>query len=254
MSRKFTRRQIVNGVLLGGAATGIALATRRYPGEINSIHDVTDAMSYGLHDLMLSGQPRVREFTRNDLVLDFPTSGVTAPRDERYQLMRENGFTDYRLSLEGLVDNPLSLSLAELRALPAQSQITMHTCDEGWSAIGEWKGVPLAYLLSRAGVQEQARYVVFHCMDTQFNDKPYYESIDLFAASHPQTLLAYDLNGEPMPQKNGAPLRLRIETQIGYKHAKFVERVEVVDSLLAIGDGRGGWWEDYDNAIWYAGQ
>jgi len=253
VAAKFTRRQIVNGVLLGGAAVSVALATRRYPGEIKSIHDITDALNYGLHDLMLSGQPRVREFTRNDLVLDFPTSGVTAPRDERYQSMRENNFADYRLLVDGLVDNPMSLSLDELRALPAQSQITMHTCDEGWSAIGEWKGVPLAQLLSRAGVQDSARYVVFHCMDTQFNDKPYYESIDLFAASHPQTLLAYDLNGEPVPQKNGAPLRLRIETQIGYKHAKFVERVELVDNLLTIGDGRGGWWEDYDNAIWYAG-
>lgn len=253
MNKKLTRRQIVNGLLLGGASLGVGLAVNRYPVPIKSIHNISDALNYSLHDLLISSQPLVREFTRNDLVLDFPTSGVISPRDERYQLMREANFADYRLRVDGLVENPQDYSLTQLRELPAQSQITMHTCDEGWSAIGEWVGVSLSLLLSRAKLQDSARYVVFHCMDTQFNDKPYYESIDLLAATHPQTILAYDLNGEALPQKNGAPLRLRIETQIGYKHAKFVERVEVVSSLAAIGDGRGGWWEDYDNAVWYAG-
>mgnify|MGYP000014381368 FL=1 len=253
MAMKLTRRQILNGLLIGGVGTGIGLSINRYPVPIKSIHNITDAVNYSLHDLLLSGQPLAREFSRNDVVLDFPTSGVTAPRDERYQLMREASFADYRLRIDGLVDNPASYSLTELRNLPAQSQITLHTCDEGWSAIGEWRGVSLSMLLSQAGLQDTARYVVFHCMDTQFNERPYYESLDLLAATHPQTMLAYDLNGEPLPQKNGAPLRLRIETQIGYKHTKFVERVEVVDSLAGIGNGRGGWWEDYDNAVWYAG-
>ena len=184
---------------------------------------------------------------------DFPTSGITSPRDERYQRLKANGFADWRFTVDGLVDNPLSYSLLQLQRLPAQTQITMHTCDEGWSAIGEWTGVKLSELMQRAGVQAGARYAVFHCMDTQYNDVPYYESIDLFAASHPQTILAYGLNGNLVPEKNGAPLRLRIETQIGYKHAKYVERVEFVDSLAHIGEGRGGWWEDVDQAIWYAG-
>ena len=253
MTRRFTRRQLIHAGLAGTAVAGVALATSRYPVPVRNLYDVADALNYNLHDLLLRGQPLVREFAQADIVHDFPTSGVTAPRDERYQRMKADDFSDWRLSVDGLVERPLNLSLAELQQLPAQSQITMHTCDEGWSAIGEWTGVRLSELLSRAGVQANARYVVFHCMDTQYNDVPYYESIDLFAASHPQTILAYGLNGRPVPEKNGAPLRLRIETQIGYKHAKFVERVELVESLLHIGAGRGGWWEDVDEAIWYAG-
>jgi len=253
MSVKLSRRMVIQGALLGGALGGLGLAVNRYPARIRNLYDVADALNYSVHDLLLSGQPLVREYSQSQIVMDFPTSGVTAPRDERYQLLKETGFEDWGLTVDGLVDNPQRLSLAELRALPAQTQVTLHTCDEGWSAIGAWTGVPLTTLLNRAGLRPGARYVVFHCMDTQYNQLPYYESIDLFAASHPQTILAYALNGGPLPEKNGAPLRLRIETQIGYKHAKFVERVEVVDSLRQIGEGRGGWWEDWNGAVWYAG-
>ncbi len=254
MPRKFSRRALIgSGLAAGGALAGIALAVNRFPGSVRNPYDIADALNYSVHDRLRSGRPLVREFSRADVSLDFPTSGVTSPKDERYQLFKENGFVDWRLALDGLVDNPLHLTLAELRTLPSQTQTTMHTCDEGWSAIGAWTGVPLAFLLARAGVKPGARFVVFHCMDTQYNKLPYYESIDLFAANHPQTILAYGLNGESLPEKNGAPLRLRIETQIGYKHAKFVERVEVVDSLKSIGSGRGGWWEDWDGAVRYAG-
>ncbi|MEQ8953273.1 MAG: molybdopterin-dependent oxidoreductase [Gammaproteobacteria bacterium] len=253
MTGKLTRRQLVHGIIAAGGLGGIALAARRFPGPIEGLYDITDAINYSLHDLLLRGQPPVRVYSRDTVALDFPTSGVTSPRDERYQQMKAGGFADYRLTVDGLVDNPYQLSLAELKAMPVHSQVTMHTCDEGWSAIGEWSGVNLAMLLSRAVVRPEAKYVVFHCMDTQRNNAPYYESIDLFAASHPQTMLAYGLNGSDLPEKNGAPLRLRIETQIGYKHAKFVERVELVDSLARIGEGRGGWWEDWDRAVWYAG-
>ncbi|MEZ5490222.1 MAG: molybdopterin-dependent oxidoreductase [Gammaproteobacteria bacterium] len=253
MPVKIKRRAVIRSALIGGAAGGVALATYRYPGSIRNVYDIADAMNYGVHDLLLRGQPRVREFSRADVALDFPTSGVTSPGDDRYHRVKENGFADWSFTLDGLVDNPLNLSLADLKALPAQTQITLHTCDEGWSAIGAWTGVPLASLLAMAGIREGARYVVFHCMDTQYNQLPYYESIDLLAATHPQTILAYGLNGEALPEKNGAPLRLRIETQIGYKHAKFVERVEVVNSLESIGAGRGGWWEDWNGAVWYAG-
>ncbi len=253
MARKYSRRTLLHGALTGAALGGVGLAVSRFPGPVRNLHDIADALNYSVHDLLLAKQPRVREFSRAAVALDFPTSGVTSPRDERYRLFKENGFRDWRFTLDGLVENPLRLSLEELRALPARTQVTLHTCDEGWSAIGAWTGVPLADLLLRAGVRPGARYVVFHCMDTQYNQLPYYESIDLFAAGHPQTLLAYGLNGEELPEKNGAPLRLRIETQIGYKHAKFVERVEVVDSLKPIGEGRGGWWEDWNGAVWYAG-
>ena len=237
MSGKFSRRTLIRAGLAGGALGGIALAVNRFPSPVRNLDDIADALNYSVHDRLLSGQPLVREYSRADVSLDFPTSGVTSPKDERYQLFKEHGFVDWRLTLDGLVDNPLNLSLAELRALPAQTQTTMHTCDEGWSAIGAWTGVSLAFLLERAGVRPGARFVVFHCMDTQYNKVPYYESLDLFAARHPQTILAYGLNGESLPEKNGAPLRLRIETQIGYKHAKFVERVEVVDSVQPFGEG-----------------
>jgi len=153
------------------------------------------------------------------------------------------------------VSRPLSLSLDELRRLASRTQITMHCCDEGWSAIGQWAGVPLGLLLSLAGLTSGARYVVFHCFDKKEADGTnYYESLDLVDAYHPQTILAYDMNGKPMPVSYGAPLRLRVETQIGYKNAKFIDRIEVVDSLNRLGRGKGGWWEDFDNAPWYAGQ
>ncbi|NKB32776.1 MAG: molybdopterin-dependent oxidoreductase [Pseudomonadales bacterium] len=229
------------------------MAAAKYPSPIRNIYDLADAINYGLHDLLLSGQPLVREYDRANVAQIFPTSGVTSPRDERYQRMLANNFEDWTLKIEGLVDNPMELSLSELRAMNSQTQVTLHTCDEGWSAIGEWTGVPLWQLLQLVGVQPGAKYVIFHCMDTQGDGNLYYESIDLFAASHPQTILAYGLNGNPVPEPNGAPLRLRIETQIGYKHAKFVERVEVTDTLAHVGAGRGGWWEDIDNAVWYAG-
>ncbi len=254
MSPKLNRRQLLHGAIVGGMALGVGLSVRRFPAPVDDLYDVVDALNYSLHDLLLRGQPLVREYSRADVALNFPTSGVTSPRDDRYQGMKENGFADYVFTLDGMVNNPLRLSLAELKALPSQTQVTLHTCDEGWSAVGAWTGVRLSQLLAQAVVQTDAKYLVFHCMDTQRNNVPYYESIDLFAAAHPQTILAYGLNGEDLPEQNGAPLRLRIETQIGYKHAKFVERVEVVNSLANIGEGRGGWWEDVDDAIWYAGQ
>lgn len=253
MSKKISRRSIIQGAIAGSALGGVALASRNFVGPIESIYDVTDAVNYSLHNLLLRGQPLVREYDRADAALDFPTSGTTSPRDQRYQQLKANGFSNWALTVDGLVENPMTLSLAELRAQQAQTQVTLHTCDEGWSAIGEWTGVPLTSLLEQARVKPEARYVVFHCMDTMRNGRPYYESIDLFAASHPQTILAYGLNGEALPEANGAPLRLRIETQIGYKHAKYVERVELVENLAEIGDGKGGWWEDADLAPWYAG-
>jgi DMSO/TMAO reductase YedYZ molybdopterin-dependent catalytic subunit len=177
------------------------------------------------------------------------------PKGDAYQRLLENGFKDWNLRIHGLVDRPLAWSLEQLRAMPARTQVTMHNCDEGWSAIGQWTGVQLARLLNLAGLKLNARYVVFHCLDTQEADGvPYYESIDLVDAVHPQTILAYGMNGAPLPVGHGAPLRLRVELQIGYKNAKYVDRIEVVDRLTNIGKGRGGWWEDFDRAPWYAGQ
>ena len=149
---------------------------------------------------------------------------------------------------------PLQLSLDEIHALPSRTQITRHDCVEGWSAIGKWKGARLAALLDAAQPQPSARYVVFHCADPMANDGTdfYYESIDFDDAYHEQTILAYELNDAALPIKNGAPLRLRVERQLGYKHAKYVMRVELVASYAHIAGGRGGYWEDRGYQ-WFAG-
>ena len=156
----------------------------------------------------------------------------------------------------GLVAAPRAFSLAELRALPARTQITRHDCVEGWSAIGKWKGARLAALLDVVQPKPEARYVVFHCadpMDDATARDLYYESIDLDDAFHPQTILAYELNDAPLPVPNGAPIRLRVERQLGYKHAKYVMRHRAGRRASPnIAGGKGGYWED-QGYEWYAG-
>jgi len=151
--------------------------------------------------------------------------------------------------------HPASFSLDQLRAMPARTQITRHDCVEGWSCIGQWTGVRLSHVLQQVGLAPQARYVLFHCLDRMDeNDESslYYESVDLDDALHEQTILAWELNGHPLPVANGAPLRARIERQLGYKQPKYLERIEVVSSLAGHGGGRGGFWED-QGYNWYAG-
>ncbi|HET9067427.1 MAG TPA: molybdopterin-dependent oxidoreductase, partial [Amaricoccus sp.] len=158
--------------------------------------------------------------------------------------------------VDGLVERPQALTLAELKALPVRSQITRHDCVEGWSAIGKWTGTPLGEVLGAAGLRPEARYIVFHCADDfaiGLARLPYYESIDLVDAFHPQTILAWGMNDGDLPLGHGAPVRLRVERQLGYKHAKFVMRIEAVASLAGIGQGKGGFWEDTVNYDWYAG-
>jgi DMSO/TMAO reductase YedYZ molybdopterin-dependent catalytic subunit len=146
--------------------------------------------------------------------------------------------------VDGLVDHPLSLTMDQVRALPARTQITRHDCVEGWSSIGQWTGAKLAPILQQAGLKPQARYIVFHCADTWASGDAYYESLDLVDAFHPQTILAYQMNGGPLPVPHGAPLRLRAERHLGYKQAKYVMRIEARDTLEGVGHGKGGFWED----------
>jgi DMSO/TMAO reductase YedYZ molybdopterin-dependent catalytic subunit len=183
-------------------------------------------------------------------------NGSTDPQTADYLSAKKNGFAGYRLQVSGLVDNSLSLSLDDLRAMPSRTQITRHDCVEGWSCIAQWTGVQLSHVLNQAGIKPAARYVVFRCYDalgeTLSGPALYYESIDLIDARHPQTILAYGLNGQTLPIANGAPLRVRIEQQLGYKMAKYIRAIEIVDSFAKIAGGLGGYWEDqgYD---WYAG-
>jgi DMSO/TMAO reductase YedYZ molybdopterin-dependent catalytic subunit len=206
--------------------------------------------------LFVDRKALAREFTPADISPDFRANGSVDPTDPDYLALKAKGFSDYRLVVDGLVDKPLSLSLADLRALPPRTQITRHDCVEGWSSIGKWTGAPLGPLLDRAGLKPNARYIVFHCADTleQTLDGTgqYYESIDLIDAYHPQTILAYAMNDRPLPVPHGAPLRLRVERQLGYKHAKYIMRIEAVNDLKPLGRGNGGFWEDRGYE-WYAG-
>jgi DMSO/TMAO reductase YedYZ molybdopterin-dependent catalytic subunit len=209
-------------------------------------------LSYRAHRLLLAGQPLVREYTLADISPGFPPNGTEMPGGMSYFQMMVSQFTSFRLKIDGLVRKPLSLSLAELKELPSRTQVTQHNCDEGWTAIGQWTGVPLAHLLKMAELAPEARYIVFHCLDEMARGAFYYESIDLFDAFHPQTILAYGMNGRDLPVPHGAPLRLRVERHVGYKHAKFVNRVEAVERLSNIGRGKGGFWEDRGYQ-WYGG-
>jgi len=252
MTRLLTRRNLIAAVAAGTAGLiGVDAFRGRLPRHVLSL---SQSLTIRTQRLLLRHRPLAREFSPAEISAVFPTNGTTRPVGDDYRRLAARGFRDWALRIEGLVRKPLSLSLAQLRSLAARSQITMHSCVEGWNAIAQWKGTPLGPLLELAEPASRACYVVFHCMDKREDGQYYYESIDLFDAFHPQTILAYEMNGRPLPVAYGGPLRLRVETQIGYKNAKYIERIELVDRLDGFGKGRGGWWEDADNAVWYAGQ
>jgi DMSO/TMAO reductase YedYZ molybdopterin-dependent catalytic subunit len=206
--------------------------------------------------VLTSSAPLAREYQRSDISRVFKANGTVRPDTDEYRRLVLTEFTDWRLKIDGLVKTPLSLSLEELKAMPSRTQITRHDCVEGWSAIGEWTGVPLSYLLQQAELMPNARYLVFRCADDLINSTDgsglYYESIDLIDAFHPQTIMAYAMNGKTLPIPHGAPLRLRVERQLGYKMAKYVMRIEAVEEFSKIGFGKGGFWEDRGYE-WYAG-
>jgi DMSO/TMAO reductase YedYZ molybdopterin-dependent catalytic subunit len=249
------------GLIAAGAATFGSLLL---PGcdrlstapRFQSLLGSAEGLSYRAHRLLLSGQPLAREFTPSDLSPVFKANGSIMPDDPAYRDMAATAFADWRLQIDGLVSRPMSLSLADLKRLPQRSQITRHDCVEGWSAIGKWTGVPLGLLLKSAGLAPHARFAVFHCADNlgASGDASglYYESIDLLDAFHPQTILAHSMNDQPLAVAHGAPLRLRVERQLGYKQAKYVMRVQLVDDLAGFGKGMGGFWEDRGYQ-WYAG-
>jgi DMSO/TMAO reductase YedYZ molybdopterin-dependent catalytic subunit len=202
--------------------------------------------------LLAPSRTMAREYSEADISSVFHPNGTTMPDTPEYQALMANQFRDYKLKVDGLVSRPATLSIEDLKKIDTRTQITRHDCVEGWSAIGKWQGTLLSAVLDHVGVDPQARFVVFHCFDEMDVDSPYYESVDLGEARHPQTLLAFALNDKPLPVPNGAPLRLRIGRQLGYKQAKYLSRIELVSSFKAIGDGKGGYWED-QGYEWYAG-
>lgn len=230
--------------------------TTWFPNILRSAEDV----SMAAQRLFAGSHALAREFPKADIAPDFRANGTTTPPTISYLKHVRSNFKDWQITVGGLVENPLALSLADLRKLPARTQITRHDCVEGWSCIGEWTGVPLNLILGAAKPKANARYVVFYCADPMDDSDGdgipdtafYYESLDLLEATHPQTLLAYDLNGAPLPVKNGAPVRLRAERQLGYKMAKYVQRIALVESFAGIEGGMGGYWEDR-GYNWWAG-
>lgn len=203
---------------------------------------------------LLGGGMLAPEFAAADLSPDFRANGSrTAADNAEWARHAAAGFAQWQLRVDGLVLRPLDLSLEALKALPQRTQITRHDCVEGWSAIGQWTGPQLSSVLKAAGLLPAARFLVFHCADRFGGAAPYYESIDLMDAFHPQTILAHAMNGAPLGVAHGAPLRLRVERQLGYKQAKFVTRIEARSTLAGLYGGKGGFWEDRADYAWYAG-
>jgi DMSO/TMAO reductase YedYZ molybdopterin-dependent catalytic subunit len=250
-----TRRKLIAG--LGSSILLAGCDSWSRSDRVKNILSSAEGLTMRAQRLVTDRNALAREYTMADLSPSFRANGsrtADSAEGSEYQEMLANGFADFRLRVDGLVSRPLSLSLADLRAMPSRTQITRHDCVEGWSAIGQWKGTPLSRVLDLAGLRDSANYIVFHCADTYgAQNRPYYESVDLVDAFHPQTILAYDMNGEELPERHGAPLRARVERQLGYKHAKFVMRLEAVASLDGIYGGKGGYWEDAGDYAWYAG-
>lgn len=247
------RRRFLGGLALGtgGLALGGCDAIVDNDAVLGTVRKA-DWLNRAGQRSLISRQALAQEFDRTQMSRVFKANGATTVETPAYQQHLAEGFANWRLVIDGLVATPLSLSLAQIMAMPAREQITRHDCVEGWSAIGQWKGAPLALMLQAAGLSTRARYIVFHCADL-WDGTPYYESIDLVDAFHPQTILAWSMNGAMLPVAHGAPLRLRVERLLGYKHAKYVMRIEAVASFSAIGQGKGGYWEDRSNYEWYGG-
>ena len=254
------RRSFITAAAVGGS--GLALSgcdvfdSLAPDGRVRNVFESANDLTYRVQRLLGGGHTLAQEFTEADIRQPQRPNGVTAPDDAVYKGLLSGDFADWRLKVTGLVEKPLSLTRDQLIAMPSRTQITRHDCVEGWSCIAKWTGTPLSLVLDEAKVKPEARYVVFQCLDSiersLSGDVKYYGSIDLIDARHPQTILAYGLNGKPLPVENGAPLRVRVERQLGYKMPKYIAGIELVDSFTAMGLGKGGYWEDrgYD---WFGG-
>lgn len=249
------RRKLIAG--LGSSVLLAGCDSWSRSDRIKNVLTSAEGLTMRAQRLIADRKALAREFTLAEISPRFRANGsrtADTAQGVDYQTMLTSNFADFRLQVDGLVQRPLSLSLADLRSMPSRTQITRHDCVEGWSAIGQWRGTPLARILDLAGLRDTANYIIFHCADTYGSqNRPYYESIDLIDAFHPQTILAHEMNGEQLPERYGAPLRARIERQLGYKHAKFVMRLEAVESFDDIYGGKGGYWEDNGDYAWYAG-
>ena len=242
---------MITGLAAAAGACGLGVAARLaddyglIPPDYGGIYGAGETLTYAAQKLLMSRRSLAREFNRSEISKVFPINGGV-PENETYARLQAGGFADWRLLVEGLVARPFAFSLAELKSFPSRSQITHQACEEGWSFIAEWTGVPLSYLLNLAGVYPNAKYVAFFPFDESW------DSLDMSDAFHPQTLLAYGMNGQELPAPHGAPVRLRVARQLGYKSVKYLVRITVTDSLKNIGKGLGSISPEIGYS-WYAG-
>jgi DMSO/TMAO reductase YedYZ molybdopterin-dependent catalytic subunit len=253
MSGRVSRRRLIKtglGAAVGVGALGatVKVADRfgLIPANCRGIYGLSETLTYAGQRLLTKLPSRAREFDRSQ-ISKMPQVNGPAPTTETYKKLLAGGFADWRLSIDGLVARPGTFSLAELKSFPSSSQITHQACEEGWSFIAEWTGVPLAYVLDRVGIKDTAKYVFFFSIQ-----EDWWDSIDMDDATHPQTLLAYAMNGPEMPPDHGAPLRLKVPRQLGYKNLKFLSKITVTDTAAGIGDGLGSGSPAYGYS-WFAG-
>jgi DMSO/TMAO reductase YedYZ molybdopterin-dependent catalytic subunit len=251
MNNVSRRNWITRGVLAAAGVSGLAAAAKiagRYgliPPDSGGIWGPGETLTYATQRLLMSHHSMAREFNRSEISKVVPVSGPQ-PKTDPYQRLLAEEFKDWRLAIDGLVARPATFSLDEIKRMPARSQITHQACEEGWSFIAQWTGVPLSYVLNLVGVSRQAKFVVFYAFDGDW------DSLDLLDAYHPQTFLAYNLNGEDLPPDHGAPLRVKVARQLGYKSVKYLQKIALVDSLKHVGDGRGSI-APSQGYSWYAG-
>jgi DMSO/TMAO reductase YedYZ molybdopterin-dependent catalytic subunit len=252
MSGIVTRRTLVTaGVATAAGAAGlggVAYLADRYgliPPDHQGIVGVGETLTYATQRLLTSGQPLAREFKHSDISKAAPVNGP-APRDETYLGLRADGFRNWRLDVEGLIARPMSFTLDELKRLPAESHILLHACEEGWSYIAEWIGIRLAHVLDLVETRPEARYVAFMPFANVSQNtgvvRVLWDTIDMADALHPQTLLAYGMNGEDLPTDHGAPVRLRLSRHLGYKNTKYLSKIIVTDRRDLYRKGRGTWY------------
>jgi len=252
MSNLITRRALVGGAAAGA---GLLLSGCDQLAQNEGFRKIlysADDVHRGLQRALSNRHSLAKEFRPDQMSPVFRANGTLNPGTPDYTAMVADKFANWKLKVTGLVNRPLDISLAQLKSMPSRTQITRHDCVEGWSAIGKWQGPTLGSILKLAQVKESARYIIFHCADL-YRGKNYYESVDMFDAFHPQTILAFAMNDAPITVPHGAPIRLRAERLLGYKQAKYVMGVEATDSLGSFGLGQGGYWEDNVDYDTYAG-
>lgn len=247
MTKLLTRRTLVTAgvATVGASAVGAAARFNLIPPDYATPFGAGETLTYGAQRLLSSVHSRSREFTRSQISKS-PVVNGPAPTDEAFRRLAADGFKDWRLQIEGLVDNPMSFSLEDLRHLPEESHILLHACEQGWSYIAEWTGVRLSHVLDAVKTRPEARYIAFipfpNASQSTGEIRVEWESIDMADALHPQTLLAYGMNGEVLPADFGAPLRLRMSRQIGWKNTKYLSRIIVTDDMNLYRKGRGTWY------------